>query len=91
MADAPIIGLEDLSMGLRAVHTQWSRLEPMFQPGDLCWKLQTLGSNERKLVVLRHSAAGAHVARADDEAAPSHRSTWALLESLREDEVRLRA
>ena len=32
---APIIGLEDLSNGLRSVHTQWGRLVPLVQLGDL--------------------------------------------------------
>ena len=84
---APIIGLEDLSMGLRSVHTQWTRLAPMLQPGDLCWQLAALGSKQRKLVVLRQAAMGAQVSRVDDEAAPTQRSAWSLLEALKEEEV----
>ncbi|KAL1524293.1 hypothetical protein AB1Y20_019196 [Prymnesium parvum] len=84
---APIIGLEDLSLGLRSLHTQWNRLVPMIQSGDLCWKLDSIGSTERKLVVLRQAATGAQVASADDAAAPTNRCPWSLLEPLREEEA----
>ena len=45
--EAPIIGLEDLSAGLRSVHTQWARLAPMLQIGDLCWHHTAVGIKVR--------------------------------------------
>lgn len=79
--DAPIIGLEDLSEGLRSVHTHWSRLEPLVKLGELCWRLDAAGL-QRQLAFLAVAAPEPRVRRVNDESAVPARVAWAALEPL---------